>query len=288
MNPNDDYSLIATLYRYGHFWSPEALSYDLVQPADLPKLTLSDAVVKAAVWSYQKWFWSDLSNATKRHHGRLAVADGEAGPATVDVLSAPRCGNPDHPNPQAAVMQANWPTTCRMDITTSYNMTLSGLTAAQLKQLWEHSEWEKVIKVKFRHVEGGYPNTRIFAFRANLGQNVLADQYLATNNCGYKSQGRFSNRQWTAQLWKTTKEHEHGHSLGCNHIQDPNSTMYPSIHQASLARGGALVASDVAEALRLGYERQTDEPTPPTPPTGTFRIEVAGTGNVSAVTARIL
>lgn len=275
------FDLIRTLFAFGHFYSKDALAITLVEEADLPTLTVEDAVVKAAVRSYQSYFRQDLDQLTQRavKFGGLereSVADGEIGENTVILLTSVRCGLPDFPHPSAAGEEANWPETCRADITTSYRMSLPGISESQLQQIWIASDkqWEADLDVKFRFIDGGYPNTRIYAFAASLGGSVLADQYLAQNNCGARLQGRVSTRQWTPQLLQATLTHEHGHALGLNHLQDPNATMFPSIHQASLARWGKPVASDIAAAVALGYKRRTTPvPEPdPVPPQGTFQV----------------
>ncbi len=222
-------------------------------------------MVKAAVTSYQKWFKPELDKATLYHHRRAGRVDGEAGPITIEVLGLPRCGMPDYPHPERAGMEANWPTACRMSITTSYRMALSGLTASQVESIWKEADghWEKALEVGFLFQPENYPNTRIFAFAATLGGNVLADQYLAQNNCAAKLQGRVDTRTWSDQLLCATLTHEHGHALGISHLSDTNATMYPSIHQASLARRGAPVEPDITAAVALGYKRRTITPPPP-------------------------
>lgn len=280
------YDLIRTLFDFGYFFSPPALAVTLVEESDLPTLTLEDTVVKAAVRAYQEYFRTDLDQLTQRplKFGGLereSIADGEVGDSTVLALTMPRCGLPDFPHPGAGAEEANWPETCRGDITTSYRMNLPGISENQLQQIWIASDkqWEADLDVKFRFIDGGYPNTRIYAFAASLGGSVLADQYLAQNNCGARLQGRVSTRQWTPQLLQATLTHEHGHALGLNHLQDPNATMFPSIHQASLARWGKPVASDINAAVALGYKRRTTPvpgPEPdPVPPGGTWQAIIS-------------
>lgn len=269
-----DMDLLQMLYSYGHFWSPEALEVTFVNEEDLPKLTLHDRVVQAAVRSYQAWFKSDLDRLTLRGeefggHRRLANADGEVGVNTEELLTMPRCGMADFPNPHAAVAEASWPESCRNQITTSYRMSLTGITDEQLAQIWQSADgrWQAVLELAFDFRLSDYPNTRIYAFAQRMGGSVLADQYLAQNNCNARLQGRFDTRQWTAALLETTIVHEHGHALGCNHLQNQDATMYPSIHQASMARRGAPNAADIQAMLALGYKRRSTTP-PPLPPAG--------------------
>lgn len=261
------------LFQLGHFYSPEALEIDLVTEDDLPSLEVDHPIVQAAVRSYQTWFKPDLDQLTLRSeqfggHRREAIADGEVGPNTEELLTMPRCGMADFPHPTAACAESRWPDSCRHEITTSYRMNLSGLTADRLASLWQEADghWQAVLDIAFQFQPEKYPNTRIYAFAQRLGGSVLADQYLAQNNCQVRLQGRFDTRTWSEALFVTTTTHEHGHALGCNHLKDPASTMYPSIHQQSLARRGAPNASDVQAMLALGYRRRATTPPPPPPP----------------------
>lgn len=272
-----EFDLINALYNFGHFFSSEALAITLITASDLHSLTLEHPVVKAAVRSYQRWFAPDLDRLTMRgtQYGGLArpsIADGEVGENSVLLLTMPRCGCADFRHPNAASEEANWPEACRNDITTSYRMSLSGISEQQLQQIWVTGDkmWEDAIECKFRLLPADqYGTTRIYAFAAALGGSVLADQYLARNDCSVRLQGRFSSsRQWTPQLLQATLVHEHGHALGLNHLQNNNATMYPSIHQASLDRWGRPVEADIAACVALGYRRRTSTPPPPPPDGG--------------------
>lgn len=266
------YEIVSQLWRYGHFFSPAALNVTLVFEEDLPSLRLSDDVVREAARSYQEWFKDELDQLTLRAgdfggHRRESIADGDIGPSTIDLLRMPRCGQSDYMRPGQA-LEANWPEQCRMDITTSYRMNLSGLSAGQVQDLWVEADgwWEQALKVKLPLRLSNYPNTRVFAFAASLPGSVLADQVLAYNDCSARLRGRFDTRQWSDRLFVTTVTHEHGHALGLGHLRDNQATMYPSITQASMSRRGRPNNSDVQAMLGLGYERNTDPPDPPDPP----------------------
>lgn len=263
------------LFRLGHFFSPEALCFDLVTKDDLEKLSSDDPVVRAAVRSWQSWFVGDIDMLSERIHSRKSIADGETGPATNATFKLPRCGLPDYysPNKQAAAEEANWPEACRRNITTSYKMSLSGLSDAKLAELWQEADmnWEKEFDIHFEFQPDNYPNTRIYSFEAALGGSVLADQFLATNDCSYRSRGRFDNRTWNDVLFVTTCTHEHGHALGLPHVNDSAATMYPSITNTSMGRRGKPNQSDIQNMLSRGYKRRTEPPLPP-PGDGEFKI----------------
>lgn len=289
--------IIQLLWQYGHFFSPEAMAVGSVQETDLPTLTLQDAVVMAAVHSYQKFFKADLDQLTMRAvefggHRRESIPDGDVGPSTVDLLKLPRCGVADFLPATESPLEANWPTACRNEITTSYAPNMAqqiGVPVATLEALWKEADanWEREFELQMPLRLGDYPNTRIFAFAANLQGSVLADQYLATGNCGFRSQGRVDVRDWTSQLLVTTLSHEHGHALGLNHLNNSLALMYPSIHAASLARRGAPHESDIAAMVALGYRRRTSPPAPPAPPvpptTNKYRVTVESDSPIRVV-----
>lgn len=280
--------VITMLFQFGHFYSPEALAVELVEEKDLPRLTLDDPVTQAAIRSYQKFFKSDLDQFTMRAESfggfrRESVADGKLDEPAVELLTMPRCGVPDYAHPEAE--QANWPDSCRNEITTSYRMTLPGVNAAQLEALWREADghWEKEFQLSMPLRLSDYPNTRIFAFAANLPGSVLADQYLATGNCGSRLQGRFDIRDWTSTLLVTTIAHEHGHALGLGHLNNNLATMYPSITNASMSRRGAPHSSDIQAMLNLGYRRRT-APQPPPPDDTEYIVMVKSKTPMTVVT----
>jgi hypothetical protein len=247
-----------------------------VDESHLAKLTLADPVVQGAIRSYQTWFIDDLNSGCQRYHRKPATADGLIGPATADVLQLPRCGMPDFARP-GEPLPASFPDSCRNQITTSYRMSLSGLSDSQLKALWVEADqnWADVIDVGFEPRLDDYPNTNIHSSEASLGGSILADQFLSQGRCGDRLRGRFDNRVWAILLFLATCTHEHGHALGVGHSNDSLATMYAMITQASMARRGKPNSSDIAMMLRQGYKRRTSPPPPP-PPEGDDLLIIGG------------
>lgn len=275
-----EYDVIKRLWDRGHFFSLEALAVRLVAAHELHHLSLSDTVVRGALRSYQRFFRGQWLSRLAQHGRRPQEPDGQADAATLELLDEPRCSLADYPHPAEGPQEASWPVACRDQITTSYRLTLQGLTDAQVAEVWQRADqnWVDCINVGFIFQPQSYPNTRIYAFSAQLSGNTLADQYLATNNCAAKLQGRVdSDRTWTEVLLLTTLSHEHGHALGLNHLQDPTALMYPSITQASMDRRGAPNESDVQAAVQLGYTRRTTPPPQPPPDGGTVALPASGT-----------
>ena len=179
-------------------------------------------------------------------------------------MGHPRCGCPDYFHPdsenkeglQKSVEKGNWPDQCRNEITTSRNFDrLRGLTKEETNGVFTDSCHELSTRLVIEMVvdDASYPNTRIYVKLANLSGSVLADQYLAISDCGYRSQGRMDIRDWTRKLATAVRIHEDLHALGANHVPDGISTMNPSITQACIEREGRLVEGDIEEAIRIGY-----------------------------------
>lgn len=268
----DDKTLIARSVEFGHHWSPAVIAAGGIDETALDKLTLADLPVKLMVQSYQQWFASELDKLTMRSpefggHARASIADGDVGDCTRLLLTMPRCGEPDYQNPLTAIEEGNWPEQCRYEITTSYQMNLSGLSEAQLASLWQEADrnWSDVLNVAFEFRPQDYPNTRFFAFAHRFGGSILADHYLAISDCSARLQGRYDTRTWSPVLFVTTSTHEKGHGLGFNHTNDSSSTMYPSITDASMNRRGRPNGTDLREARRVGYTERTSPPEPEPP-----------------------
>src|SRR3990167_879218 len=285
-------SIIAALWQFGHFFSPGALAVGLVEEKDLDKLTLGDEVVKAAVRSYQTWFKTDLNQFTLRAFefgglNRHANVDGDVGPNTIEVLTLPRCGVPDYRHPNA-VQEANWPTQCRNEITTSYSMTLKGLTAEQISvgRLVAIKNINEALEVKLTLNIELYPNTLLWTVPEPMQGGILAYHYFPPNNCSGRAKGAFnSNVTWSESLYPATDTHEMLHGIGCNHVNNNQATMYPSITPTSQARKGALHSSDIAEAEKNGYKKRTT-PVPgpdPTPPPEEHRLYLSSASPIRIV-----
>lgn len=103
--------LIAYAKRYNHFANPDYPDLQALLTAtdkELSLITPSDTLYKDAAASIQASD-ANLDTFTQAFHGRLSVADGDVGPATLALIKTPRCGCPDFPDPNAAMGEGGWP-----------------------------------------------------------------------------------------------------------------------------------------------------------------------------------
>ncbi len=87
--------VIQKLFAYGHFYNPEFFDPRDVTEKDLPKMTFKTKNVKMALISWQQMMALDMDRLSLKHHNRIAMFDGDVGPATLQSFEVPRCGVPD-------------------------------------------------------------------------------------------------------------------------------------------------------------------------------------------------
>lgn len=94
MDRAQEQKILAHAWQFGHFRNPDYPNTHNIEEFDLGNLTLADTVSIQAVTSVQNSDWH-LEHLTSIHHGRRAILDGDAGPATLGLIEIPRCGVPD-------------------------------------------------------------------------------------------------------------------------------------------------------------------------------------------------
>jgi len=244
------------LHQYGHL-------DELIPYQNIRRLHMEGPEVTAAIASYHAWFEQEMDELCLTHHRRPLNQDRLYGPALEQLLSTPRCGRRDIPS-ATDIDEANIPVACRMNATESFSFSLPGLSAEQTTAIFESGakNWADRIKVRMRRIASGAMRPIILA---NLGGSTLADQTLPRNSCSDRLPGRFNGSfTWSIARSTATETHELGHFFGLRHERtDRAAIMWPSIHQAGMARGGTPNASDVRQAVALGYDLADDEPPPP-------------------------
>ena len=251
--------LISRLHYLGHDRNPD--HPDPIDETSIDKLSFNDPIVQNAVRSYQEFFQTSLDELTLEQYGRLSLHDGDLGPATLDLLNQPRCGVPDYPEiPEGAeAATRNWPVQCRGGLWFGRTFrSVPTLTEADTTRAF----WGAVnnitrsladVDLKARDF-GTQGRLHIKAALKRLQGSTLAWSYLATGNCNaILDQAYNSTVRWTIQYLCTVATHEIGHAMGMGHVRDNSATMFPSIHQRSLARYGYFNSTDNAGMRALGY-----------------------------------
>ena len=247
------------LWHYGHFRN--ANGEPSVDPDELWRIKPTDRLAAKAIRSYQEFLRPTYEAIGLRRLNRAAKVDGELGPVTEELLATPRCACPDF-----ATEEANWPDTCRGRIRWGGELSLSGISDARLPQLIDeaHANWNSTIDVQLVRVaqwDDPLAELEIWARMASLSGSTLAWSELARNTCSVTLDQRYDRRTWSEVQFVTTKSHEDGHALGLSHVSDSDALMYPVIGNAR-SRRGRPNSTDISQALRLGYRRRGDAPSP--------------------------
>ena len=292
-----DQELIAHLWRTGHFFNPAYPDANEVRQEDLSILTLADRVVQLAVASYQQSD-ANLHVLAQAHHGRLAVADGEVGPATRALAQLPRCAVPDFVPPpgvpfdtgdpeldcmvrsmqraRQATGSGSWPHGCHgtlgvHEVKISYDL---GGASAKQRDWWPEIQRRShiavaAVGVRLIEVPVGQANIAV-SFRP-LGGSVIGLAEFNSETCGdkvfcYLSPNYAPNLEQVLVLLL----HENGHNWNLEHragnIMNPSIL---SVKPAWIDRAGAQVTyqdNSYPTLKNFFGGLPLDPPQPPTPP----------------------
>jgi len=256
-----DEILLGRLWDWGHFRNPAYQQCRNVSSREEAiKLSMDHGLAHDAVRSYQEFFAVELDRASRIFHHRALIADGAVGPATEWLVKQPRCGVPEF----SGTEEANWPDSCRREITVSWDFDQLAIDSGVIRQAWELAlkSWEDVVDLKFSIQPVFSQQTRIWATDGPLPGSTLAWSELAQSNCAATLEQRYDTLvSWNLTFLRSTICHEVGHALGCQHLRTQQSIMYPSITDVVVPQ-----TADVAQMVQLGYRRREGPPPPPPPP----------------------
>ncbi|CAK5093847.1 unnamed protein product [Meloidogyne enterolobii] len=172
---------------------------------------------------------------------------------TLARMSWKRCGNLDKPINDPHI----WEKTSLNWAINNYPNTGFPISLQQLRGLIKQafSAWEIVIAIDFMEIEHINDANILFSFdEANENQSKTG-LGIATGTAGPLSNIWLSkNQNWSIfQTQEETLIHEIGHSLGLEHIGDPNSVMFPMLER-SPGEQLPVISSDDVTRLRALYE----------------------------------
>lgn len=293
----NDQNLIRLLYQYGHFWNPLTHDGFNITEADLPKLTLADAVVQQAVASWQEWNQDAISWHTWEYASREAIVDGEIGPGTIATLESERCGCADYPAPGEATGSGGWPK-CdpeRPDVhSIRINLNTSRMPATvrgYIDQCLAASVAAyAAVGLSVRYVMDGDPQAAEIEkeWQALPGSTIGWNQFPQANTCSQTITGKLDTA-WTPsdwRMWASLEIHETGHGVGLQHTR--GGVMNPSITGAISYIGdpsyGTLKRYYGGEPIDVRPTEPKPEPEQPTAPAGgmTGYIETVGGARIQA------
>lgn len=97
---------IRRVFETGQLWAPNNPDGANVTPADLPKLSAADSVVKQGVVGLQRMMVTEYAPRFALKLGAMPdMENGDLDPAILEVMGLPRCDVPDHAPPPGAHFQ---------------------------------------------------------------------------------------------------------------------------------------------------------------------------------------
>lgn len=233
--------LIDLLHRTGHLDYPDGQEQD--RPTDSSgraKLTLADKCVQEAVRSWQS-LDANFDNVAMAMHQRPCTPDGDVGPATLAMVSIPRCEVPDYQKPSdvaAAVGRGNWPRCHDVGDFHAVSVRIKNSPPSHLAPVFDEVK-RRTIQAYAElglliHFDGRSPVQLEMSFVSRssgwigLAQVVNGASCSSNNWCQFLASYRGGNSsEAVAQQWTTLIKHELGHNCGMGHSR--GGVMNPSI-----------------------------------------------------------
>ena len=262
------------LWDLGHFRNPEYMTTVLEDEID--GLTLTSESVRQAIRSYQSFMREDFDRISLETHGRLGIADGEIGPATMQLLQVERCGCPDFPDGvEPAIGSGSWPAGCTAEYpdnhTFGIHWDLSGMPSFLDDAIEECTErcyaaYRDIGIVFYTSPDRNQCNTRVTWERGRgwIGLAIVGQN----QQCNSRIWAKFDTQYKPAKLvdqWSRLLAHQFGHNMGLSHSR--GGIMNPSISSGPFT--STAWRGDPSESiLKRWFGGQPVPPRNPTPGPG--------------------
>lgn len=293
----DKSAVLRRLIHLGYQYHPSFPDARNVSEADVNSLELDDPEARALIAGYQTFLSDDFDAYSYAEHGRRGIPDGEIGPATYEMIMAPRCEVPDFFPPDHEVYRqgtGNWKGcwgvgdfhACR-DKVDDRNMP------AHVRR-----NWDKIVAtVVDSYAEVGLLwlpskdwteyNTDMYWVRSSSGWIGLAS-VMNGRGCGKSGMNSYlasyaanQSDAWIVQHWSVLVLHEKMHNCGFGHSNGGIGN--PSLRPGTKPTWkGDVLESAMRQkfgGVRVPIPGSPTDPKPPTdppadPPTpgGTFQV----------------
>lgn len=216
--------IIRLLHKYGHFHDCQLTITELL------RLSLKDDLVVQAVASYQDFHSEALEPLSFKHHLRTHSCDGHVGPATIELLSLPRCGCNDF----TPAGSGSWPKNC-FGLGNAHHFVIqhderripSWLPSREIFPLVFAAYKDIGLIMSFTKKPGQYHTLVSYTnLRGPIGLAIVPSR----PSCSSKIWAKFEINYRVGDIknqWARLYAHELGHNMGLSHTR--GGIMNPSI-----------------------------------------------------------
>jgi hypothetical protein len=230
--------IIRLLHKYGHFRDCQMTITELL------RLSLKDELVVQAIASYQDFHSEALEQLSFKHHLRTHSCDGHVGPATIELLSLPRCGCSDF----TAQGSGSWPKNCFglgpehffviqhfrsripsfVDFIKSFSLVIAAYRDIGLNMVFNPSSDLVTSQDDVRQLSATQYHTKMTytSLRGPIGLAIVPSRPTCSSRIWARFDPKYRPRDILNQ-WARLYAHELGHNMGLSHTR--GGIMNPSI-----------------------------------------------------------